>query len=160
MAVDSRCGATVAVVGSLNRDLTLTLDRLPSPGETLLARQALRGSGGTLVLGGDIGARSERRIAGDWRAGRAPLVLLLPHHGSRFSSSAALLAALRPSLALVSAGYRSAYGHPHGDVRARLAARGVALFNTAEAGALHLRVGADGPRLRTLRGVQPRWWRE
>lgn len=46
MAVDSRCGATVAVVGSLNRDLTLTLDRLPSPGETLLARQALRGSGG------------------------------------------------------------------------------------------------------------------
>ncbi|WP_298153059.1 hypothetical protein [Metallibacterium sp.] len=87
-------------------------------------------------------------------------MLLLPHHGSRFSSSAALLAALRPSLALVSAGYRSAYGHPHGDVRARLAARGVALFNTAEAGALHLRVGADGPRLRALRSVQPRWWRE
>ena len=121
---------------------------------------AVRGSGGTLVLGGDIGARSERRIAEDWRAGRAPLVLLLPHHGSRFSSSAALLAALRPSLALVSAGYRSAYGHPHGDVRARLAASGVALFNTAEAGALHLRVGADGPRLRALRSVQPRWWRE
>ena len=36
----------VAVVGSLNRDLTLVLDRLPGPGETLLAQRALRGSGG------------------------------------------------------------------------------------------------------------------
>ena len=36
----------VAVVGSLNHDLTLVLDRLPGPGETLLAHRALRGSGG------------------------------------------------------------------------------------------------------------------
>jgi ribokinase len=36
----------VAVVGSLNLDVTLVLDRLPHPGETLLAHRTLRASGG------------------------------------------------------------------------------------------------------------------
>ncbi|MGC9221225.1 MAG: ribokinase [Solirubrobacteraceae bacterium] len=37
---------SVAVVGSLNLDVTLTVQRLPSPGETLVAQRSVRGSGG------------------------------------------------------------------------------------------------------------------
>ncbi len=124
----------------------------------------VRGRGGMLLLSGDIGARSERAVARDWaannQAGTQPLVLLLAHHGSRFSSSDALLDALRPRLALVSAGYRSSYGHPHADVLARLQARGVPLFNTADHGALRVDMRGNGPRLTLGREQAPRWWRE
>ncbi|EQD55888.1 competence protein, partial [mine drainage metagenome] len=61
---------------------------------------------------------------------------------------------------LVSAGYRSSYGHPHPDVLARLRARGVPLFNTADHGALHMEMRADGPHLMLSREDAPRWWRE
>ncbi|THD07888.1 DNA internalization-related competence protein ComEC/Rec2 [Metallibacterium scheffleri] len=124
---------------------------------------AVRGRGGTLLLSGDIGARSERALAQDGpMTGHAsqPLVLLLAHHGSRFSSTDALLDALRPRLALVSAGYRSSYGHPHPDVLARLRVRGVPLFNTADHGALRVDMRADGPHLMLSREDAPRWWRE
>jgi len=73
---------------------------------------------------------------------------------------AEVLDALRPRLALVSAGYRSSYGHPHPDVRARLRARGVPLFNTADHGVLRLDMRAAGPRLVLGRESAPRWWRE
>ena len=39
-------------------------------------------------------------------------VLLVPHHGSKTSSSAAFLDAVQPQLALVQAGYRNRFGHP------------------------------------------------
>ncbi len=123
---------------------------------------AVRARGGTLLLTGDIGARSERMLARDaaLTTRAQALVLLLAHHGSRFSSDALLLDALRPRLALVSAGYRSSYGHPHPDVLARLRARGVPLFNTADHGALHMEMRADGPHLMLSREDAPRWWRE
>jgi competence protein ComEC len=140
----------------------------PRPGGAVSGNEsscvlAVRGRGGTLLLSGDIGARSERALAQDGPvSGHAspPLVLLLAHHGSRFSSTDALLDALRPRLALVSAGYRSSYGHPHPDVLARLRARGVPLINTADHGALHMEMRADGPHLMLSREDAPRWWRE
>lgn len=49
-------------------------------------------------------------------------VLKVPHHGSRTSSSEALLAAVSPSIAIVSAGAFNRYGHPHREVSERLRA--------------------------------------
>ena len=55
------------------------------------------------------------------RPGQAPLaaaaplaadLLLVPHHGSKTSSSDAFIAAVAPRLALVQAGYRNCFGHP------------------------------------------------
>ena len=39
-------------------------------------------------------------------------VLIVPHHGSKTSSSAAFLDAVRPAVAVVQAGYRNRFGHP------------------------------------------------
>ena len=58
-----------------------------------------------------------RRGAGGARPRPAACaVLKVPHHGSRTSSSDALLAAVRPRLAIVSAGARNPFGHPHPEV--------------------------------------------
>jgi competence protein ComEC len=102
------------------------------------------------LLPGDLDVEAERRLlerAVDLRAD----VLLLPHHGSRSSSSAAFLDAVAPRLAIASAPCRGRFGMPHREVRERLAARGTPLGWTGRDGAL--RVPLRGPL--QLRGTGP-----
>jgi competence protein ComEC len=68
-------------------------------------------SGRRALLLGDLEAQQERALVAREPDLRADL-LLVPHHGSQTSSSAELLAAVRPRVALVQAGYRSRFGHP------------------------------------------------
>ncbi len=119
------------------------------------------GGAGRLLLTGDITRRVEATIAAAVPAGR-PLVLTVPHHGSKTSSSAAFLQALHPAMGLVSAGWHNRFGHPHPDVVARYVAAGVALRNTASAGAIRVDFPARGPASVTAeeRRRQRRYWRE
>lgn len=121
----------------------------------------VEGRGGRLLLTGDISSKVEPAVVAALDAGPPP-VLLVPHHGSKTSSSAAFIAALRPSLALVSAGWRNRFGHPRPEVVARYADAGVPLFNTAEQGALEVDFPADGSPRREpgWRLRQTRYWRE
>ena len=66
------------------------------------------------------------------------------HHGSRTSSSAALLKALRPRFAVVSCGAGNRFGHPHPLVLDRLKAAGAKVFRTDRDGdvAFRFRGGA------------------
>jgi competence protein ComEC len=98
--------------------------------------------GGTrILLTGDIEATVERRLQRDLQ--RVD-ILLVPHHGSRSSSTPGFVTALSPRYALVSAGYRNRFGHPHPDVVARYGDRGGEVLNTAHNGAVILRLDADG----------------
>jgi competence protein ComEC len=114
-----------------------------------------------LLLTGDISSRMEPRVAAAIGTGTAPL-LVVPHHGSKTSSSAAFIAAIHPPLAVVSAGWRNRFGHPAPEVVARYAAAGVPLFNTAIQGAIPLEFPVDGPARRRpgWRLRQRRYWRE
>ena len=69
------------------------------------------------LLVGDIEQAQEAQLL--VRAAASPLdaslkadLLLVPHHGSKTSSSAEFLAAVHPQTAVVQAGYRNRYGHP------------------------------------------------
>ena len=89
----------------------------------------------TALLVGDIERAQEARLV----AQAAPLkadVLLVPHHGSKTSSSAAFLDAVQPALALVQAGYRNRFGHPAPTVLARYSERGVVVQASPHCGAL------------------------
>jgi competence protein ComEC len=121
----------------------------------------VEGRGGRVLLPGDISSKAEPAVAAAVEAGPPP-VLVVPHHGSKTSSGAAFIAALRPSLALVSAGWRNRFGHPRAEVVARYADAGVPLFNTAVEGAVEVEFPADGtPRRQPgWRRQQPRYWRE
>ena len=121
----------------------------------------VEGRGGRMLLTGDISSKVEPAVVAALDAGPPP-VLLVPHHGSKTSSSADFIAALRPPLALVSAGWRNRFGHPRPEVVARYADAGVPLFNTAVQGALEVDFPADGPPRREpgWRLRQPRYWRE
>ncbi|ADU36419.1 DNA internalization-related competence protein ComEC/Rec2 [Variovorax paradoxus] len=92
----------------------------------------------TVLLAGDIERLQEAALVA--RTAEAHLradVLLVPHHGSKTSSSEALLDAVRPRIGLVQAGYRNRFGHPAGEVVARYTERGVRLVESARCGAAH-----------------------
>jgi competence protein ComEC len=91
--------------------------------------------GATVLLAGDIERLQEAALvsrAADLRAD----VLLAPHHGSKTSSSALFLEAVRPRIALVQAGYRNRFGHPAPEVVERYAAQGVKLVESVPCGAM------------------------
>ncbi|KGI78426.1 competence protein ComEC [Oleiagrimonas soli] len=121
----------------------------------------IEGRGGRLLLTGDITRRMEPLVARQIDKG-APLVLVVPHHGSNTSSSAAFLAALRPQLAVVSAGWLNRFGHPRPKVLARYRKAGVPVLNTARSGAVVLRFPAAGTPTVTHRWRLDRhpYWRE
>ena len=62
-------------------------------------------------------------------------VLVVPHHGSRTSSTPAFLDAVAPQVAVVQAGYRNRFGHPAPTVLARYAERGIAVARSDGCGA-------------------------
>jgi competence protein ComEC len=114
-------------------------------------------NGERLWLTGDIDSQAEQALLGSGLPMPAQW-LLAPHHGSRSSSSTALLAQVRPAAALISRGAHNAFGHPHPEVLARYRALDVRLYDTAEQGAVRIRLGAFEP----AQGLRDhaRFWRE
>ena len=109
-------------------------------------------AGAAALLTGDIEARSEAEIVARGAALAAD-VLLVPHHGSRSSSTRAFVDAVAPSVALVSVGYRNRFRHPHDAVVARYLERGVRLRRTDLEGAMRVVLPAESA---TGVEVQPR----
>ena len=88
----------------------------------------------TALLVGDLEEPQEARLV----QAQAPLaadVLLVPHHGSKTSSSEPFLDAVHPAFAIVQAGYRNRFGHPAGPVLARYGSRGISIVDSPHCGA-------------------------
>jgi competence protein ComEC len=116
----------------------------------------------SVLLTGDAEARSEgemlARDAGLLRSS----VLLVPHHGSRTSSTAAFIDAVGASTAVLSVGYRNRFNHPNVAVVERYAARGVSLRRTDREGALRILLPAQPGAAASVsaRVTQARYWSE
>lgn len=125
----------------------------PANDRSLVLRAVTRGR--AVLLTGDLQAAGERRLLA--RTATALLradVLVVPHHGSRTSTTPALLDAVAPRLALLSAGRGNRFGHPHREVLERLHGRGVPWLATATSGWIRVRVAPDG-RLRIATPAAP-----
>jgi competence protein ComEC len=110
--------------------------------------------GRALLLSGDVGKGVESRLAARLGEGLKSDVLVAGHHGSATSTSGDFLDAVAPRLVLYAAGYANPFGFPAAEVRERVARRGIPSLDTGLAGAIELRLGADG-------SVQGPWtWRE
>ncbi len=99
----------------------------------------------TALLAGDIEQAQEARLV----AAQADLkanVLLVPHHGSNTSSSAAFLDAVAPRLAIVQSGYRNRFGHPTALVMARYAERTIEVVDSPHCGAYVWQSWATGAK--------------
>jgi competence protein ComEC len=113
------------------------------------------------LLVGDIEQPQEARLVETFVSPGSSLlhadVLLVPHHGSKTSSSEAFLQAVQPSLALVQSGYRNRFGHPAPLVLERYRALGVPVIASPHCGAAQWS-SADSSAVTCQRMVQPRYW--
>ena len=87
------------------------------------------------LLAGDVEREQEAALVAAHGEALRSDVLLVPHHGSKTSSTDAFLDAVQPQTAIVQAGYRNRFGHPAGEVLARYRARGVRVVLSASCGA-------------------------
>jgi competence protein ComEC len=117
--------------------------------------------GQAVLLAGDIGELIEARLLRERRERLDAGVLVVPHHGSRTSSSPAFVAAVDAEVALIGVGHRNRFGLPRAEVVQRYADEGAAVLDTAGSGAIRLRLGGgEMPTPLRWREVDPRVWRE
>ena len=150
---------------TLQRDDEIEIDgvqvRVPGPPRPDWERQDVRNDDSvvldlrygdvSVVFTGDIGSGAEADIAP--RIGRAPLrILKVPHHGSQTSSSAAFVRALRPDVAVISAGRANGFGHPSASVLARYEAAGTTVLRTDLDGAVSVDTDGSSVRVHTHTG--------
>jgi competence protein ComEC len=86
-----------------------------------------------LLLTGDISKQTERKIIQQYPQLSAD-VLIVPHHGSKTSSSNEFISQLKPTFAIVSAGYLNRWKMPVSDVTKRYQYHKIHLLNSAESG--------------------------
>jgi competence protein ComEC len=113
-------------------------------------------SGGAILFTGDIERRGEYALAASSKL-RSDVVIV-PHHGSATSSSAAFVTAVRPAVAVVSAGHQNRWGFPRAEVRRRWEEAGATVIVTGDSGAVHIRLGTPTPRITVQRGGRRRYW--
>lgn len=111
-------------------------------------------TGRSALLTGDIEAAQEAALVARLGEGLRSTLLLVPHHGSRTSSSDAFVAAVAPQMAVVQAGYRSRFGHPAAEVIARYESRGIVLVRSDRCGAWTWHDGAS----ECTRAARRRYW--
>ncbi len=99
--------------------------------------------GRSALLTGDIERAQEVALLADHGDALRSDVLLVPHHGSRTSSTPAFLDAVRPRVAVFQAGYRNRFGHPAPDVMQRYRERGIEIRASPDCGAWRWSARAD-----------------
>lgn len=112
--------------------------------------------GVSFLFPGDIMHQAEMELVS--RIGRPGLkstILIVPHHGSRSSSSMAFLRAVRPREAVISAGWQNRFKFPHGIVLKRLRSVGSRIWCTANSGAVEITTTGKSYKIEAFRSLGP-----
>jgi competence protein ComEC len=94
-------------------------------------------AGGSILLTGDI----EKKVENKLLSGRQNLkadVLVVPHHGSKSSSTRRFIKAVDADIVLFPVGYRNRYGLPNRDVFERYLGTGADLYASGYSGAVRV----------------------
>jgi competence protein ComEC len=119
----------------------------------------IKASGGSILLPGDIERKIEYQLMRHQQTELNADILLVPHHGSATSSSDSFIQVVNPKIALISSGYKNAFRHPKKQIVQRYQQRGIKILNTAQTGAIQLKIthqGISTPRL--IREERRRYW--
>lgn len=94
---------------------------------------------------GDLEKEGEEELVRKYQAALRNVSLLkIGHHGSKTSSSQALLELTNPRISIISAGYNNRYGHPHPEVVERLQALKLPFLQTGIEGSIEVEITKAG----------------
>ncbi len=108
---------------------------------------------GSMLLTGDIEKQAEASLIKNDKNALPADILLVAHHGSRSSSSAAFIDAVSPQIAVIASGFNNRYQFPAAEVVKRFQDRQIPLFNTADSGAVIFQLDSQTP-------ITPVRWRQ
>ncbi|EXJ14293.1 DNA internalization-related competence protein ComEC/Rec2 [Imhoffiella purpurea] len=100
--------------------------------------------GRSILMTGDVGRAVEARLVERFGDDLRSEILVAGHHGSATSTSAVFIDRVAPEWVLYASGYANRFGFPSPEVRDRVDASGADSMNTATAGAIEVRLKADG----------------
>lgn len=130
--------------------------RLPDNARSCVLR--IQAGRHTVLLTGDIEKSAEYALTQMQAEQLAADVLIVPHHGSKTSSTAAFVAAVHPRYAVFTAGYRNRFKHPAPVVVQRYFEQGSKLLRSDADGALLMEIDTQGVHLERYRLSHKRYW--
>ncbi|MEW6983381.1 DNA internalization-related competence protein ComEC/Rec2 [Colwelliaceae bacterium 6471] len=111
----------------------------------------------SVLLSGDISSRVEKRLLKEQAI--ASSVLIVPHHGSKSSSSIAFLRSVAPDVAVFSSGYLNRWQMPTQTVLQRYQSLSIPHYNTSESGMIRLRFAGPNMDVESYReDIWPYWF--
>lgn len=113
---------------------------------------------GAVLIASDIERAAERALVERHGPALSSDVLIVPHHGSKTSSTNAFLDSVRPRMAVFQVGYRNRFGHPHPLVAARYRVRGVDMLRSDNDGAVRIDSEVSGWVVDAYRRSRRRYW--
>ncbi len=114
---------------------------------------------GSVLFTGDIEQKAEKKLLKRYAGQLNSSILIAPHHGSKTSSSAALLAEVSPEISIFSVGYKNKYQFPNKQVMARYKAMDGEQWQTDKSGALMISISRKGERqVEAYREKTKKYW--
>ena len=113
---------------------------------------------GSFLLTGDIEAEAENGLIKKYAEKLKSDILIAPHHGSKTSSTLTFLKWVNPDIVLIPSGYRNRFSFPHKEVLQRYKVLNVSWMNTANDGALIVKMHNNSVIVNSLRLEQGKYW--
>ncbi|MDE2439489.1 MAG: DNA internalization-related competence protein ComEC/Rec2 [Betaproteobacteria bacterium] len=114
--------------------------------------------GRRMLLTSDIEASDEAALLDRYPGELAAEVMLVPHHGSKTSSTPAFLMAVGAGEVIVPVGYRNRFGHPKPEIMARYEAMGARVWRSDRDGAVRVVMDASQISISAWRQEHRRYW--
>jgi competence protein ComEC len=111
-----------------------------------------------VLLAADIEKESEQRLLGEHADKLPAAMLVVPHHGSKTSSTDEFVRAVSPDYAVFTVGYRNRFGHPKQEVVQRYAGNGAQLLRSDSDGAIMVEMNSQGLQVESYRKSHRRYW--
>ncbi len=97
---------------------------------------------GQVLLSGDIEKPAEQYLVATYGTKLASSVLIIPHHGSKTSSTPAFIKNVAPRYAIVSYGFDNRYHFPHQLAMKTYQQRSIPVYNTVDCGMMSVLLNA------------------
>ncbi|GAB4213883.1 MAG: hypothetical protein OHK0022_51600 [Roseiflexaceae bacterium] len=150
---DTKPGERIAL-GGLAVEVLRSVAEAPELNDTSLVLRLEYGQVSFLFTG-DAERPSEEQLLREVPERLRATVLKVGHHGSATSSTPAFLEAVRPEVAVYSAGRDNSYGHPHASTIEALEAVGARVYGTDTNGTVVISSDGKTYRMTTSRSSEP-----
>lgn len=113
---------------------------------------------GNVLLTGDIESETEQDLIRRWDNNLHIQFLVVPHHGSKTSSTQTFINTVDPQYALFPFGYKNRYRHPNAQVVQRYRDHGSQLLDSPTQGAISVKLNGHETEVTGYRETHKRYW--